>query len=327
LAAIALQYKTGVVDIDLIATTAQQQMMKALLVDTNGEVEEIDFASEQACLVEGMIRGFYKHVWSSLVTQYPNIIAIEQEVQYKLDDSLLFMAKPDLVLADNEGNWHYCEYKSTSSKSENWVNSWATAIQLQSTVKAIEQTLGTMPIDVQVLGLYKGFSSYNKQNSPYCYCYKRTGTPPFSQDQTEYSYKAGFKRFPVWEMPGGVKAWIEGMPANILGDQFPTVPPIFIKEELVDAFFRQLTWREKEIDMAMHCIAVADEESKQEILNVAFPQVFQSCDPYFGKPCQYKKICFGHSENPLQEGFIYREPHHDLEKDLQSKTTLSTEIS
>src|ERR1039458_3687699 len=161
LAAIAMQHKAGAVDIDAIATTAQKHMMESLLVDTNGEVGEIDYASEQACLVEGLIRGFYRHSWNSLITQYPNIIAIEEEVQYKIDDSILFMAKPDLVLADNEGNWHYCEYKSTSSKSENWVNSWATAVQLQSTVKAIEQTLGTMPTSVLVVGLYQGVVSYH----------------------------------------------------------------------------------------------------------------------------------------------------------------------
>lgn len=316
LAAIAMMQLNGVPSsIDEIALTARQQMLDSLLEKTTGEVDEVDFANEQATLVEGLIRGFYKHVWPRLLTAYPSIIAIEPEVTYQIDDTLLFMARPDLILADTEGGHHYIEYKTTGSKNENWVNSWNTAVQLQSSIKAVEETLGTAPIDVSVIGLYKGYQSYNKQNSVMCYAYKKNGNPPFTQDAIQYEYKAGFKRSPVWEMDGGVKAWVEGMPEGILADQFPMCPPIFVKDDLVNSFFHQVAYREHEILLATQMLEDADDETKQSILDCTFSQTFSECTPYIGHPCMFKKLCHGHVENPLEEGWMVRDGNHLLEKE------------
>jgi hypothetical protein len=314
LAAIATQYRdNGSVDIDTVAELARKQIFDALTAQTTGEVDEIDFAREQSTLIEGLLRGFYKQVWSKLIQDYPTIIAIEKEVTYKIDDTLLFMAKPDLVLADSEGAWFYIEYKSTSSKNSGWVDGWSTAVQMHSTVKAIEQTLGTLPTAVNIIGLYKGFTSYGKQSSPMCYSYKRNGTPPFSKDEIQYEYKAGFKRYPVWEMAGGVKKWVEDMPPNVLADQFPCPAPIFVNEDLISAFFNQRRFREAEIRLALQMMEHADEEGKNGLLDAAFPQRFDSCKGYYGRDCEYLKICFGHVNDPLKEGWEYRRPHHQPE--------------
>ena len=316
LAAIAHQHLSDTVDIDAVSAAARKQMIDALLAQTTGEVDEVNFANEQAALVEGLLRGFHKHVWPRLMTQYPVIMCIEQEMTYE-HDALVFMAKPDLVLADTEGNIWYIEYKSTSSKKEGWLNSWNTAVQLHSSIRAIESTIHEKVSGVIVVGLYKGFESYGKQSSPMCYSYKRNGNPPFSQDEVMYEYKAGFKRYPTWEMPGGVKAWVEGMPANILADQYPQTPPIFVKDDLVDKFFQQRSYREKEIQHALKMIVNADDpEWGKQLLEVAFPQKFDQCQPgwgKWGKSCQYLKICHGHVENPLLEGFEWRVPHHKPE--------------
>jgi hypothetical protein len=63
----------------------------------------------------------------------------------------------------------------------------------------------------------------------------------------------------------------------------------------------------------------ANPEGTADVLSVSFPQVFQSCDPYFGKSCAYKKICFGNVQNPLEEGWSFREPHHQLELEQQQQ--------
>ncbi len=313
LAAIARMHPK--IEIEAIVAAAHKTMIDSLLEATTGEVEEFDFANEQASLVEGLLRGFYKHVWPHLMAQYPTIVLIEEEMKYE-HDGLVFMSKPDLVVADSSGNQVYVEYKSTSSKKEGWLNSWNTAVQLHSTIKAIEATTGNKVQQVLVQGLYKGFESYGKQSSPFCYAYQRKGTPPFSIDETSYEYKAGFKRYPTWEMAGGVKAWVEGMPQNVLADQFPQVPPIFVKEALINSFFHQRAYREQEIRLAADLIKdeVGD---KDNILDVAFPQRFNECQPYLGKACQYRRICHGGVSDPLKEGYIYREPHHALELELQ----------
>ena len=303
------------VPIDEIAEAAFHQVHDSIFGSTSGvSLEDAEeFASEQASLTEGMIRGFYKHVWPRLLTLYPKIVAIEQEVQYQLGPGYMFMAKPDLLMEDLDGNIYYIEYKTTSSKKDTWIHSWETAVQLHSSVKAVEQTLGILPTAVQIIGLYKGYESYGKQSSPFCYAYTKKGNPPFTQDQVSYEYRAGLKRSPTWQMAGGVKAWIEGMPENLLADQFPMTAPIFINESLVKSFFDQTLIREAEIAQAMADISVMAGSEIEPILDQVFPQTFEACAPGWGYGCQFVSICHGGITEPLEQGFKPREPHHKLE--------------
>ena len=304
--------------IDDIANTAQKQMFEALTIQTSGEVSEIDFANEQAALVEGILRGFYKYVWPRLMVEYPVIKCVEVELTYE-HDGLTFMSKPDLVVVgvNWEGELTYIEYKTTNSKTDEWVNAWDTAIQIHSSIRAIEATTNEKVANVTVIGLYKGFESYGKQSSPFCYAYKKIGTPPFTETLVQYEYKTGFKRYPTWELEGGVKAWVDGMPDEVLGKQFLQTPPIFVKDDMVDTFFKQRAIREHEIIMANVMLKdeTVDEETKRFVLNTTFPQRFDQCKPGYGrlKPCEYMRICHGHVVDPLNEGFEYRVPHHELE--------------
>jgi hypothetical protein len=126
-------------------------------------------------------------------------------------------------------------------------------------------------------------------------------------------------------MEGGVKKWIDGMPENILADQFPQTPLLYLKEDLINAFFAQRADRERQIDLALQMLAMEeDEDVKAAILNTAFDQHYDQCTPSFGRPCQYKRICFGQVTEPLKEGWAYREPHHMLELDTQEQELVNT---
>lgn len=305
------------VPIDEIARTAFCQVHEELILKAGDVVtkDAMDFASEQASLTEGLIRGFYRYMWPRLMSMYPKIVTCEQEMEYPLYTSdeidYIFMTKPDLIVETPEDELVYIEYKSTSSKKDTWINSWETAVQLHSSVKATEFSLGKLPVAVQIVGLYKGYESYGKQSSPFCYAYKRSGNPPFTQDQVEYGYKAGFKRYPTWELPGGVKKWVEEMPDEILANQFPLTPQIYVNDDLVGSFFKQRLSREMEIENGNYRISKGEEN----VLDEVYPQRFDQCQPSFGWGCQYKKICHGFVQDPLKEGFVAREPHHDLERD------------
>lgn len=313
--------------IDDLATAAKQQLSDAII--SNGAVEpgiEL-FAAEQCALTEGLIRGFHRHVWPALIEQYPNVVAVEQEMAFRHDiegqldpnGDFLFMSKPDLILEDKEGNLFYIEYKSTSSNKDAWVNSWQDAVQLHSTCRAVEATLGRPVTAVVVQGLYKGYSAYNKQNSPFCYSYHRPGVPPFNKAEFRYDYMGGFKKYPTWMMPNGVKGWVEGMSDQLLAEQFPRTPPIFINESLIDAFFRQRAEREMEIHAAREGTR-NNPQLTPMLLDMSFPQSFDKCRPSFGKGCQFRGICHG-SGVPDQIGpgerYDWRKPHHDPEVELQ----------
>lgn len=312
------------VPIDTIANLAFQQMYEALVPEDIQTTEQVTFGKEQASLTEGMIRGFYKHVWPRLMSDYPKIVAIEQEVEYPIDPEggFVFMAKPDLLLENSEGDMVYVEYKSTSSKQEKWINSWDTAVQLHSSIKAVEHTLGKAPDYVQIVGLYKGYESYGKQNSPFCYAYMKKGNPPFTSDIISYEYKSGLKRYPTWELPGGVKEWVEGMPEEVLVNQFPMTMPITINDDLIESFFKQRLVREKEIgtyDKSNHSSQLPSNQGVDEehLRDTIFPQRFDQCTPSFGYGCEFKRLCHGGPNmdgiNGLPNGFNFREPHHARE--------------
>lgn len=323
LAAIALSHLAGQpVDIDLIATTAYKQLSDGLqpVPDESGKLPYVDqdFVKEQSTLVEGIIRGFYKHVWPRLLASYPTIRLVEQAMVYQ-HDGIGLMAKPDLVLQDKSGlNW-YIEYKSTSSKKDTWIKSWETAIQAHSTIRAIEKFLGEPVAGMLVQGLYKGYESYGKQGSPFCYCYKSSGRPPFTKDMFSYDYKPGFKRYPIWELEGGVKKWVEGMPTAVLVEQFPQTPPIFINDSLIDAFFRQRAVRESQVAKAQALLTLDNihPDSKQQIFDAFFPQRFDKCWQPWDTPCQYTKLCHQNSDSPLENGYVKRtEDHQKVFRDL-----------
>lgn len=313
LACIAYQYlepdQGHKVDIDEIANLARQQVYDELVLNTSDQFED-EFALEQSALIEGMIRGFYRAVWPSLAAC--KIIAVEEEVTVDFGNDLVFMSRPDLIIEDAEGRIIYVEYKSTSDKKEKWINSWSTAVQLHSSLRAVEATLGVKPSHVVVQGLYKGFESYGKQSSPFCYAYTRPAQPPFIKEEVQYEYKAGLRRTPTWQRPGGVKQWVADMPDHVLQEQFPCTPPIFIKEDLIETFFAQRVQRE---------LMIADFHNHEwpevnNALNVYFPQRFDQCNPSFGRPCAYRVICHGAVADPLKQGFVPREPHHQLEIDM-----------
>lgn len=309
------------IDIDEVAGVASKSMFTSLMEGGMGLEEEAQFAHEQASLVEGLLRGFYKHAWPRLIEAYPNILFVEEEMRYD-HDGLTFMSRPDLVVADREGSAAYVEYKSTSSKKEDWINSWSTAVQLHSTCRAVKATKGIDVERVIVQGLYKGYISYGKQSSPLCYAYKRAAQPPFVREEISYAYKPGLKRYPTWELPGGVKAWVEGMDEETLSEQFPQAPPIYINEDLVDAFFSQRSVREREIHLALEMMdGVEDDGVREAILNTAFDQRFDQCRPAWGSRCDFLRLCHGPKVDPLTSGFDWRESHHDLELEQDAKAS------
>lgn len=322
LAAIASMHPK--VDIDAIGEAAFQQVKENLIKNGEGSDEEIDnFSSEQACLAEGLLRGFYKQAWPSLMKRYPKIVAVERDVVFKHNDQgeadpsgrFEFHAKPDLILStDDETEVVYNEYKTTSNKKEKWINSWDKSIQAHATLKAINQTLGLELSGIIVQGLYKGYESYGKLSTPLAYAYHRYGNPPFTQTETIYEWKAGFKKYPVWLLPGGVKAWVESMPEQVLLEQFPCTPLIFPDEALISTFFRQRAKREHQIKLAANDIKNHEQHQsgdtlailKRDILDEVFPQRFNKCKPAWGFECNFQQLCHGGCNDPLKAGFTYR---------------------
>ena len=338
LAAIATSYRdTGKVPIDDIASTAGK-LVKDVLSDYYGEVPDSSAEAlltlEQSTLVEALLRGFYRQTWPALIAQYPTVVSSEKEVLFPHDESgklnkkgpFVFMAKGDLVLLQGELGCVYVEFKSTGSKRQEWIDSWNKAIQVHATTKAIEFTMKQEVLGTIVQGLFKGTTSYGKYSSPLVYGYLSKGNPPFTKTSVSYEYKVGHKRTPVWEMPGGVKKWVEEFPLELLSEQFPQTPILFTDQELAETFFRQRAIREKDVILATSAIQDCLDSDKLYMMDKFFPQSFTKCKSSFSSEfdCAYYRLCHGPiqvQENPLGMGFIHKprtheEPYFELAKEL-----------
>ena len=325
LEAIAVMHTKGGITIDEIAAAAHDQLYAALSQHSQGE-DDLLYAKEQAILAEGLVRGFYKYAWPRITDVYPTIITMEQEIAYEID-GMTFMSKPDLLVATSDDAIVYIEYKTTGYKNDKWLNSWRYNPQIHSAMKVINETQGIELAATIVQGLYKGYESYGKQTSPFCYAYARAGQPPFYEPELSYVYKAGFKKFPVWELEGGLKKWVDDMPEEVLAEQFPQVPPVYFDTNIAEAFFRQAVIREKEIQFSEEILRLegVDENAKATMLDHVYPQNFEACAPSFGPGCPFLRVCHGNcGVSPYELGFKAREPHHTTEIEAWSKANVDS---
>ena len=160
----------GAADIDTIATDANKLVYETLKeyyypdVEFPKESAEWLLAMEQSTLVEAVLRGFYRLSWPTIFAKYPNFFKSETETIFPHDASgklnkkgpFVYKAKPDLVLAGEDGLLYF-EIKSTSSKKPEWVTSWNYAPQVHGTAKAIEFTYGKDVLGTIIQGFYKGY--------------------------------------------------------------------------------------------------------------------------------------------------------------------------
>lgn len=269
---------------------------------------------EQIVLLEGMLRGFARVVQPRLLEHY-EVVAVEEEFTLDLGDDLVLGTKPDLVLRRrfDQSLW-YVEYKTTRDISARWFAQWPKAVQLMAGTKAIAESRGEPVEGCLIQALYKGQNRDGCLTSPLVYLWRKGQTAEVRPDRPT-SWK-GWAKEPVWESMG-VEAWIETMAIEVLAGQFPQTPPIFLNQELIDAWLRQITHREREIALSRAYLAdpQAQPELRQTILDQVFPQYFDQCESSW-RSCVYRDLCWipACAEAPLQSGFRWREFHHDRER-------------
>lgn len=281
---------------------------------------------EQCALVEGILRGWARVVLPRILQEY-RVLHVEEEFPYERG-RLRLGVTPDALLErlTDETLW-YREHKTTGYLDDRWFPQWPKAIQLHSTAQAVGARLGREVTGVIVGGLYKGYENRKaggRQESIFCYGYVRPAT--IGGEETLYEWRAGSRKVPVWEMPGGVRRWVQQMPQHVVEAQFAETPPIFLNDLLVEAFWRQTEPREVEIREAREAIALArshgDEEAVTDLLDRYFPQSFDQCAPAIGSACPFSDVCFNPiiQRDPLRSGlYVWRRPHHALDPCVQEE--------
>ena len=304
------------VPIDQIAQAGVTQLRAKLLEGRERDSDAQFLADEQCALAEGLLRGFHRAHWPRICADYPEIVLCEKDLpyDYNIDGRpLRFVSKADLVRRDKEGQLWIFEWKTTGSIKEEWINSWQTAAQVHAQMKVVEQHLNEPVAGCIVQGFYKSYvSQWNRLESIFAYAYHHPGNPPFEKPRWAYEYKAGLKKYPIWNRDGGVKQWVAEMPLPLLQSQFPQTPPIFANEQIIEDFFQGQGLRE--IEIKDHRPDDPWDPANKRAMMQYFPKMFTGCNAY-NRICGFKRLCFGSPVDPLSIGFEPRVSHHQLEQE------------
>lgn len=206
----------------------------------------------------------------------------------------------------------YLEYKTTISASKKWTESWRYAIQLHTSLAAVQEEFGQPITYGQVVGLLKGSYSLsdNRLTHPYVWGYYNASSGQWTHDYSK-SRSAAWTARPVWEYEGGVVKWVQSCGQAVADNQFPTSPPIFLDQRMLNQWIRRRIAREQQINAVKEiCL------KNSEIRDIYFESRTNRCKPAFGDHCPYLSLCWNaeRGNDPLGTGdFVPRVPHHDLE--------------
>ena len=226
--------------------------------------------------MEASLMAWATRVWPELDKQY-EIVLVEHMFQVDIY-GVLYKVKPDLILRHrvDKSYWVY-DFKTFRW----WDNKrWQRAIQLQLGAWVAELELSKPDHRVEVAGtiiqgISKGQTRGDKLYHPLVYGYRREADPGITKAAYAYEYKRGFERFDVNAYPGGVRAWIDCAPADVIGDCFPQTAPIYLDRKMMVEFLGQRNKREMNIAYAYEML---EHGTKVPVLDEEFEQNFSACE-------------------------------------------------
>jgi hypothetical protein len=243
-------------------------------------------------------------------------VALEKELILDRDPLWVQVTPDRLQRSRNHGYLRYLEFKTTISVNRKWMDSWRHAIQLHTSLAAINEELartseGTVRHAV-IVGLQKGYTSQvdGRLMHPYVWAFYNQKTDAWTSDYTKARSQEWIP-MPVWEYPGGIVKWVQELGKEVAQGQFPRSSPVCLDERLLNDWVLRRTARQKLIrNVEDKC---RDSETTRSIY---FEKRTRNCRPAFGDSCPYELLCHNATanEDPLAtRNYIPRIPHHELE--------------
>lgn len=262
---------------------------------------------EGIALVEGLVRGWYRTRFDAFMEEF-EVLMVEQEVRALLAPNVTLMARADGLLRrrEDQSNW-VLNWKTSSSIAE-WTSQWEDEVQGWTEALAMEDHLGQKVAGVIYEGFFKGVKRDGLYTSPTIYgwsCQLGQGTL-YSATYERFSKEKPWRKFPVWkEFPGGVAAWINWIPFEVLSAQFVRSEPLQKNDLVVEKWIRQVVRRETDIE---HILEVGDIQDKEDFF-------WQNFKKFNCKWCPFKPVCKLQvtMDAAIEAGqFVPREDHHGL---------------
>jgi hypothetical protein len=301
---------------------------------------------EQAHMLSGMIRTWAYHRLPLILEEFEiarieGMPFIEYEFPYEIAPGIIEQMRLDAVLRrKSTGELVIWDFKTLAYPSEDWAKKFEHDPQTYLYPLALEEFMKEPVEGIAYEGLVKGqrkkdtakkspFYGKTIQQSPYCYGYRLDAGGVFMY-QTPYTATKGWEKIAVADEMTP-KEWFdqvlvtENHRNGLFNDLFCIVPPIKAVGWEVERWKRQTIYAEyldqryiEEINEAMER---GDCSLGEQLMDIYFPTNEQRCFKYgLDNACQFADplggICFNSSiaEAPFANGYVFREPHHELEK-------------
>lgn len=297
-------------------------------------------------LCEGLLRAFVLTWLPKILTKY-TVLAVEKEITTPLSVDINQMARPDAVLEDKvTGEIGVWSIKSTSrwddlreleSRVDTQGLSEAWAVEAGTKIDGKDIKVSWVQMFVILTGDKEETPDGRIHNSPVnTGWYKETGlgSPELAHsywwkgaDGKKHGLGKGWAKFnPAESYAGGIAGWIADLAARKIQPDLPEpisglfhLPPASYRNpEDIQSWKMQTFYQEDQIRGASTTwnSPYTSEDTRERILQQFFPQHRQSCI-YLRRKCAFFQLCHGtagESDDPLANGFKWREVNHPQEK-------------
>lgn len=311
-----------------------------------------DLLAEQTVLLAGVVYSWVRVVLPELLAEW-EIVHVEQEFNYVLDERTTAMIRPDVVLRHRRTKKLVIfDWKTTAYMNESYIQEWTTSPQMMLTASAVAKALGE-PVDhFYIAAIHKGArkADYNEESGKYdgperqqsflVWPYYNEGTPPFVGPQWRPDWKYDCEQWNSCDKPRAPKGkphrhtlgkgwskqlvkdpwgWVQDLPLARLSQIHYLLGPYEVDHYKVEQLLRTVRaneygWRIRTENMKLALQKGKWEDTEtQNSLDQIFPRSYK-CYSY-GRRCPYYDLCFKQLgwQNPEGSLFIPRRPHHEQE--------------
>jgi len=331
-------------------------------VETIDQAVQEQVIQEQIALLKGLVWSWCIEVLPEIHSRY-KVVDVEREELLELDDDIAVQGRSDWIgeLRESPGTYGWHEFKTASMFHPVWEAEWETKLQFALGVIAAEKRYGCEFHEHYVHGLAKGRRSKPRdggpkyQDSPYCWAWVKPGNPPLEPDRWEPEFRwedefgkihtlgRGFQRRQTYLYPDApegwdpVEYWVRQLPDRVRRNRLKLIGPLNRQRVMIESLQRQVLGEERKWQtILMELYTVAEQcganywthPDFQAALDWYVPQSW-SCLRYGSEHgCEMIPVCFREPgwEDPLNNGYTFRKPHHEPELEQMRERGLEPEM-
>jgi hypothetical protein len=283
---------------DAVLGLVEDFVTKVPLLDEDGV--------QHLALAEALLRGWHRVRFPRFMAAF-EVLTVEKELLTTLASNIGLRSRLDVLVRDRQDGFNFVINWKTSSSIKDWTQQWEDEIQVITEALSAQENLGLPIAGVLFEGFYKGGKYKGAYTSPLIRGYRmRMG------DDQPWTYsaekRANYTTFSVWkDFPGGVAAWVDWLPEEVVENQFITSAPILKNDDMVRDWLKQVVRRETDIE-GMLDPSVPEEDRLS---------YFWQNKGYRCKWCHFRPACRWEMgiDDMLESGALrVREDHHAVKE-------------